>query len=303
MISKDVFITYAQFHEDIIIAALLHNVDKGFYVDVGANHEEYHSVTKYFYERGWHGINIEPIPRLVAEFKKKRKRDINLQLAVAAKSGHLTLRDYPEYDGLSTLSETSKHEADKENLPHKDYEVEVDSLKNIFTKNHVTKIDFLKIDVEGYEAEVLKSNDWETYRPTVLCVEANHRSNDWSKFVSDKNYTCVVADGLNEYYLANESLSLFDGFAERAALFVHNGVRNHHIQMWNADLERIKFLEDLTSRQDALIKSTQQALEAAKLHAAKVEKNSMTGKPYRIRAKIAAKGLTINYYREKKSGR
>lgn len=289
MIAKDTFTVYAQYNEDIILAALLHNVETGFYVDVGANHERLHSVTKYFYDKGWNGINIEPIPRLITEFNKARKRDVNLQVGVSKNKGKLKLRDYPDFDGLSTLSDDSKNEPTKIDLPHIDYEVKVERLDYILTKNNVKKIDFLKIDVEGYEFEVLQSNDWNKFRPTVVCIEANHRLTDWSVFIQKKGYKRVIFDGLNEYYVADESLELFDGFAERAALLSHNALLVHQYNQWTDDIKRIKFLEDFTERQDTLIKATQKELKDIQ------EKYTMMNKPLNTRLTIALKGLTTDY--------
>lgn len=260
MIADDIFPVYAQYHEDIILAALLQDVKKGFYVDVGANHEEYHSVTKYFYDRGWRGINIEPIPRLIKEFTKKRPRDINLECAVSSKPGTMKLREYPNQDGLSTLSTAAKKENEKDKLLYKEYDVRVDSLEDIFKEQKVKKIDFLKVDVEGYEEEVLKSNSWDKYRPTVICVEANHRNNDWSIYLSKQKYRCVIFDGLNEYYIAQESVGIFTKFAERATTLAHNALRGHHKTTWEDDLNTIKQLRDLSARQDTQIQAMQKTL-------------------------------------------
>ncbi|MEK7621060.1 MAG: FkbM family methyltransferase [Patescibacteria group bacterium] len=286
MISKDSFPVFAQYNEDIIIASLLPNIENGFYVDVGANDEEYHSVTKYFYQRGWSGINIEPIPRLLKVFEKKRKRDINLNIAVSEKKGTLKFREYPEHDGFSTLSTESKGEESKLNIPYNDYSVKVDSLENIFSENSIKKIDFLKIDVEGYEFEVLKSNNWEKYRPTVVCIEANHRTDDWSSFLEGYKYELVIYDGLNEYYIAKESSKLFEGFAERAAINSHNGIRNHHFTTWSND---IKHLEGLVSDQDRRIQTIQGELDQERRY-------SLRNKPYLQRIKVAIKGLVADYF-------
>jgi len=291
MIPEDIFPVYAQYNEDIVLQALLPDVKKGFYVDVGANHETYHSVTKYFYNKGWSGINIEPIPRLIAKFRKTRPRDANLQLAVSLRRSTLELRDYPEHDGLSTLSIDSKKDPSKVALPHNDYLVEVDSLKNIFKNQKVKAIDFLKIDVEGYEFEVLKSNDWDKYRPTVICIEANHRIRDWVSYLEKKHYKRVIFDGLNEYYLANESMDNLVLFAERAVLLSHSAVRNHNYNLFTELINRIKFLEEFTDKQDQLIRDTQKSLKEVigQLEAEKVL--SLKGKGFLSRLKLLLKDI------------
>jgi uncharacterized membrane protein len=76
-------VSYAQSREDILLAAFFADDEIGFYVDVGACHPVLHSVTKYLYDRGWRGMNIEPLPAGAAAFAKGRPRDINLQLGIS----------------------------------------------------------------------------------------------------------------------------------------------------------------------------------------------------------------------------
>src|SRR3989338_356894 len=102
MMDPNSFITYAQNREDLILAAFLDGVKKGFYVDIGAAHPVIDSVTKYFYERGWSGFNIEPIKRQYELFEKQRKRDINLNCGVGAEEATLVLREYVGMEGRST---------------------------------------------------------------------------------------------------------------------------------------------------------------------------------------------------------
>jgi FkbM family methyltransferase len=192
--------TYAQNREDLYLYALLCDVTKGFYVDVGANHEQLHSVTKLFYEIGWTGINIEPNSKLIAEFKGKRAADVNLKVAVGSKKGNLKFREYPEHDGFSTLSKEVMKLNSKKNIPHKDYSVEVTTLRDIFSEHRPKgDIDFLKVDVEGHELEVLKGNDWKKYKPRVVTFEGTDRDRCIS-FMKTKGYKVEFFDGLN-YYL------------------------------------------------------------------------------------------------------
>lgn len=195
-------ITYAQNREDIIIQSFFSDVKKGFYVDIGANDPVNDSVTKFFYDKGWSGVNVEPIKTVFDKLNKNRKRDVNLNIGISSRAGKLTLREY-ENTGISTFSdgEKKKKHIDK----YKDYEVEVQTLDWIF-KNHVkSRVNFLKIDVEGYEYEVIKGNNWTEFRPELVCVEANHINKDWRPILASNKYKKVFFDGLNEYYLTEES--------------------------------------------------------------------------------------------------
>ncbi len=201
---QDHIITYAQNREDIILRGFFSPDEVGFYVDVGAEHPTKLSVTKIFYDQGWHGINIEPIKQGYELFTKDRARDINVNLGISNRSGALQFRQY-EGSGYSTFSEDMKieHTKDAEHLVknYKDYVVNVTTLKNLFKEYDVNSIQFMKVDVEGLEYEVLSGNDWSKYRPEVICVEANHIMKDWRKLLIDQGYKKVFFDGLNEYYV------------------------------------------------------------------------------------------------------
>ena len=196
-------VSYAQNREDLILFVLLHKVKTGFYVDVGANDPVIDSVTKFFYDKGWRGINIEPIPFLYEQISKNRRRDINVNVAVSNKEGVLELREYGHgKHGWSTLSADIKrdHISEKD---HKDYKVKVTTLRNIFRKYQVKDIDFLKIDVEGFEYEVLSSNDWSKYKPKVIVVEDTYPEK-WLSLLSQVGYQEVYQDGLNRYFVRND---------------------------------------------------------------------------------------------------
>jgi len=200
----DKIISYAQNREDLILAGFFEDDETGFYVDIGANSPDIDSVTKLFYEKGWNGINIEPIPAYYEQLKKIRTRDINLNVGVSDKSGKLNLREY-EGTGLSTFSETLKkqYEASPDYFTeeYKEYSVNVYTLSEIFAKNKVKNISFMKIDVEGYEYNVLEANNWSLYRPEVICIEANHIEHDWHQILKKNDYEKVFFDGLNEYFV------------------------------------------------------------------------------------------------------
>jgi FkbM family methyltransferase len=205
-------VSYAQLGEDVRLARILWDRAPGFYVDVGAGDPLQNSVTRLFYDAGWHGINIEPGPAY-HRLTLARPRDVNLRVAVAVSEGErdfwvcrpnteLSSLDRP--DG-SMLPEGSRLE--RERIPCR-------RLDGILAEHGEPAIDFLKIDVEGAEPDVLASVDLRRFRPAVLVVEAidprTHRPSHapWEPGVLASGYELVVFDGVNRFYLAEEHAGL-----------------------------------------------------------------------------------------------
>lgn len=213
-------VSYAQNKEDLLLFWLLNGKKDGFYVDVGANDPSHFSVTRIFYDAGWRGINIEPIGKFYSRLVKDRPRDVNLNLGIAENAGELSLREYTNADGLSTFSAEEKASIGNR-FAYKDYKVQVRPLKQVFDEHlpEGTSIDFMKVDVEGLEYEVLLSNDWEKYAPVILCIEANHVHNDWRPLLVKYGYKQIFFDGLNEYW-TNQYDKLAANFAEYPSLFL-----------------------------------------------------------------------------------
>lgn len=166
---------YSQEGEDILLKRLFINDGyKGFYVDIGAHHPTRFSNTYAFYLKGWCGINVEPNPDTFKLFTKKRPNDINLNLGVAQKSSLLKYYMFDE-PALNTFDEEMlESRLKKTSYKHiKTIKVEVTPLSKIFDSYILQnqQIDFLTIDVEGYDLDVLKSNDWLKYRPKWILVE------------------------------------------------------------------------------------------------------------------------------------
>lgn len=201
-------VSYAQNREDIILQGFFDPDEIGFYVDIGAYDPDEDSVTKYFYIRGWRGINVEPQPDRYAFFIDKRPEDININCGISNKSGHLTLRSYNN-QGLSTFSKTiqAKYEKSTEagTKKYRDITVDVATLEQLLEDQNVESIQFLKVDVEGLEYEVLEGNDWNRYRPEVLCIETTQSQKKWESLLKNKDYTCVFSDGINKYYTDNKT--------------------------------------------------------------------------------------------------
>ena len=91
MVIADQMISYAQNYEDVLLARLFGGRTTGFYVDIGAMDPVLDSVTKHFYDLGWHGINVEPVKELFDDLVMQRPRDVNVCAAISDQPGDATL--------------------------------------------------------------------------------------------------------------------------------------------------------------------------------------------------------------------
>lgn len=227
------FISYAQNSEDVLLWRALGHVRHGFYIDVGANDPEEHSVTKAFYDAGWRGISIEPLPSFHQAFLDQRPRDVNLAIAAGSTNGELTLYDTPQVRGwaspeqaVAELHRAEGHEVVEMTVP-------VRTLASVCEEHVQGDIHFLKIDVEGFEGEVLKGMDFARWRPWVLVIEAtlpNSRETKhetWEDMVTSQRYQFAWFDGLNRYYVAEEHPELLAHFGIQPNVF--DEFISHHL--------------------------------------------------------------------------
>jgi FkbM family methyltransferase len=167
-------VSYAQEGEDMILARFLKNIETGFYVDIGAHHPKRFSNTYKFYLLGWTGINIDAIPTIEKDFKIERENDINYQSLVSNENLELDFYLMNDY----ALNTTCKQRVDELLKVEGNYVKSKITLKSKTLSyildtflNKKNEIDFLSIDVEGNELNVLKSNDWIKYNPKYIVIE------------------------------------------------------------------------------------------------------------------------------------
>ena len=213
------FISYAQNFEDVILRRALAKVKKGFYVDVGACFPDLSSVTKSFYDIGWKGINIEPMPDTYNLLKKNRPKDINLNVAISSDVGKSVFYKFEGELGSSSLVPQLAKAQSKRGKPVSKITVSTTTLGNIF-KEYVGNrtVHFLKIDVEGFEADTLAGIDLSIYRPWIIVVEAmepwkqksTHEA--WEPILLNAAYRFAYADGLNRFYVSEEHTELLPAF-------------------------------------------------------------------------------------------
>jgi FkbM family methyltransferase len=166
-------LSFSQEGEDLLLARIF-GEKNGFFIDVGAHHPIRFSNTYLFYLKGWRGINIDAMSGSMKAFDSLRPEDINIECSVSDKIEELKFYEFNE-PALNTFSEMEAIK--KDGLSHfkivNTKLLQTDTLANILPKylKEGQTIDFLNIDVEGLDLQVLKSMDWDKYRPKVILVE------------------------------------------------------------------------------------------------------------------------------------
>ncbi|PIW69278.1 MAG: SAM-dependent methyltransferase [Ignavibacteriales bacterium CG12_big_fil_rev_8_21_14_0_65_30_8] len=204
--------SFSQEGEDLILSRFFENKKKGFYIDVGAYHPKRFSNTYKLYKMGWAGINIDARPGSMNIFDKLRPRDINIEAPVSDSNSKLTFYILNEPAVSGFLNKTRL-----EYLLNHNYKLEkkvfLNSIKleDILIKHlpsNVNTIDFLTIDVEGFDFKVLKSNNWNKYRPTLVLIEDLEYSNQFkgnselTLYMKEKGYE-IFAKTMNTVFFKN----------------------------------------------------------------------------------------------------
>ncbi len=206
-------ISFAQNREDVLIDRVFRK-STGFFIDVGAFQPVADSVTKYFSLAGWRGINIEPAPEGFAALARDRPNDTNLHCAVGRTRGVTQFHQLP-MRAMSTTSDTHLAQLQTEyRAGELCFEVEVRTLADICTEYVQGNIDFLKIDTEGSESDVIFGADWKRFRPRLVVIEATKpwtsepNCAEWEPFLLSQDYSLQHQDGINRYYLRREDEDL-----------------------------------------------------------------------------------------------
>ncbi len=195
---------YGQFGEDAVLQNVFRemawrqagkNTDKkftnhiGFYVDVGAFAPIQHSNTYWFYKRGWKGINIDAAPGSMRVFKKVRPRDVNLETAISSQECKMT---YYCWGIPNVMNTTSKETADQITRQGgsrpQEISIQARTLEQVLDENLLTGqvIDFLTVDVENHNFEVIKSNNWNKYKPRIVLVETDGDCSTIEEIINSK---------------------------------------------------------------------------------------------------------------------
>ena len=202
-------ISYAQNFEDVMLWRALKNIKNGFYIDVGANDPIELSVTKWFYDQGWTGINIEPSKEYYDKLCADRPKDINVCKGAGEVESQVHFYEFPD-TGLSTVDKEIAQNNIKLGFKVHEIDIEITTLRKLCETYALNKaIHFLKIDVEGGEGSVLRGMDFKKFRPWILVIEATlplsqTLSIEWDEYVKEQGYVFAFFDGLSRYYVVAE---------------------------------------------------------------------------------------------------
>ncbi|MGL5448180.1 MAG: FkbM family methyltransferase [Rhabdaerophilum sp.] len=272
-------ISYAQNGEDILLWRIFGTERSGVYVDIGAQDPIVDSVTKVFYDQGWSGLNIEPVPVYARSLSEQRPRDITHCLAAGSEPGRLVFFDV-KGTGLSTLDREAAQRYRDAGHEVEETEVEILPLDHILQKAGITAIDFLKIDTEGSELEVLKGFSLKRIRPKVVLIEVvvggvlASLAPEIDRHMEQNGYEKAYFDGLNAYFVAQECGDLRRHF--EVPVNVNDGFIPYHLhEARSAWVELEKALNHhigIIKKQDAVNRKQQRQIEGHVRSIKKLEK-------------------------------
>src|ERR1700693_1178655 len=212
---KRMELSYSQNLEDYHLSLAFAGQQTGTYIDVGGGHPIADNVSFWFYERGWRGIVVEPQAGLVCLYARLRPRDAAVRGLVGRECGEADFHAVDRLHGFSTTVEHFARQAQQFGVDYRTVRMPVVTLARLCEQHDVGEIDFLKVDVEGGEADVLLGGDWRRYRPKVVVIEAvlpgsgEPAWGEWEPFLLAQGDRFALFDTLNRFYVAQERPEIF----------------------------------------------------------------------------------------------
>jgi FkbM family methyltransferase len=211
-------LSYAQNLEDYHLDLVFSDVTDGTYIDVGGGHPVADNVSFYAYLKGWRGLVVEPQENLAHLYAGVRPRDHVVSCLAGRAKGEIDFHVVEGFHGLSSAIAANAESAKKYGAATRTIKKPVETLSALIDQACLGPIDFLKIDVEGAEPDVLAGLDLKRHRPRVILVEAVNPNNlaadvtAWEPGLLAAGYTFVFFDNLNRFYVANEHRALAQRF-------------------------------------------------------------------------------------------
>lgn len=275
-------ISYAQNFEDVMLWRALKHVERGFYIDIGAQDPVVDSVSLAFYEQGWRGVHVEPTPAYAEALRKARPDETVVQAAIGHASDLI-----PFYEiagtGISTGEAAIAHRHEAAGYANKRIDVPCIRLASLLDNYQDRDIHWMKIDVEGMELSVLRSWAPAAVRPWVVVLEStlpmlqeqSHVA--WEPLILELDYQFAYFDGLNRFYVSERHLDLLHAFSAPPNVFDEfsiSGTACNFLPMLIAKLHREKLAAlHERHRNDAAV--AEGAIEALRIQHAQVAADSL----------------------------
>jgi FkbM family methyltransferase len=233
------FVSHAQNFEDVRLWRAFSDIEQGRYLDIGTQDPVRDSVSLAFYERGWRGVHVEPTPAYAAAMRLARPDETVIEAAVSNASGPIQFFEIPE-TGISTGVAEIAQRHRMAGWEHRVITVPTVTLAGLFDLMGAAPIHWLKIDVEGMEADVLESWGNHPARPIALVIEATAPNTQtpthqaWYDLVLSRGYRDVLFDGLSRYFIHETNVergtalalspNVFDGVHVESSHFLAGGI-------------------------------------------------------------------------------
>ena len=193
---------FAEFAEDVMVSRIFKNLKKGFYVDVGAYHPFKGSLTFNLYNKGWKGMNLDLSKTSIDLFNIARPKDININAAISDFNGDTF---YYENSPINQQNSLFNEGRDQKKIKIKSYE-----LSKLLNFKQIDKVDFINIDTEGNELNVLKGIDFNKYKPVLITIEdnsfdlENKNKKEKISFLNEKGYKLINIVGVTMFFVKKD---------------------------------------------------------------------------------------------------
>lgn len=261
------FVSYAQNFEDVLLWRALQGVSHGCYVDIGAQDPVRDSVSKAFYDRGWRGIHAEANGNY-AQLIRAARPDEDVIEALVSDDLDVTVFYEVVGTGLSTAVASIAEEHRRNGYDVREVELNTISLATIFDRCGDQPLHWMKIDVEGMEANVLRSWGEHSARPWILLIESTYPNSqkpvheEWLDLVVGRGYTEVYYDGLSRYFIHSDHHELASKFSEPPNIFDGFEITETHFSAGLINQKHQHLVWDLQSAANIIKQEMHANLEA-----------------------------------------
>tara|TARA_B100000989_G_scaffold2848_1_gene1986 strand:+ start:244 stop:951 length:708 start_codon:yes stop_codon:yes gene_type:complete len=196
---------FAEFGEDIIVSRIFKNFSSGTYVDIGAYHPFKGSLTYKLYKKGWNGVNIDISEGSIDLFNIARPRDKNINCAISNFTGETVYFENSPINQQNSLIKCDENQKQKKIKCYK--------LSDLLNTQNIFKVDYMNIDTEGNELDILKGINFQNINPLLFTIEDNSfNSNEQTKknkinLMNNNNYELINIVGVTMFFIKKDMIN------------------------------------------------------------------------------------------------